>query len=47
VRSGASLARATRRYARRQRSWLRSEPELTWAHARDIPTIARERLAWT
>jgi tRNA dimethylallyltransferase len=43
----ATLARATRRYARRQRSWLRSEPELTWAQARDIPAIARERLAWT
>ena len=43
----ATLARATRRYARRQRSWLRSEPDLTWAQVRDIPAIARERLAWT
>ena len=42
-----TLARATRRYARRQRSWLRSEPDLTWAQVRDIPAIARERLAWT
>lgn len=43
----ATLTRATRRYARRQRSWLRSEPDLVWAHARDIPALARERLAWT
>ena len=26
----ASLARATRRYARRQRAWFRSEPNTTW-----------------
>lgn len=43
----ATLARATRRYARRQRSWLRSEPELTRATARDVAVLARERLAWT
>lgn len=43
----ATLARATRRYARRQRSWLRSEPGLTWAKPLEVATVARERLAWT
>ncbi|HEY8322534.1 MAG TPA: tRNA (adenosine(37)-N6)-dimethylallyltransferase MiaA [Candidatus Baltobacteraceae bacterium] len=43
----ATLARATRRYARRQRSWLRSEPDLIWARASSVAALARERLAWT
>jgi tRNA dimethylallyltransferase len=43
----STLARATRRYARRQRSWLRSEPELMWAKPHDVAAAARERLGWT
>lgn len=42
----ATLARATRRYARRQRSWFRSEPDLTWAQAGDVAALAREKLGW-
>jgi len=42
----ASLVRATRRYARRQRSWLRSEPALTWITAGVAEAAAREKLGW-
>jgi len=41
-----TLARATRRYARRQRSWFRSEPELIWAPPAEIAALAREKLGW-
>jgi tRNA dimethylallyltransferase len=41
------LARATRRYARRQRSWLRSEPGVTWTAADRVEALAREKLGWT
>jgi tRNA dimethylallyltransferase len=34
---------ATRRYAKRQRTWFRAEPELEWLDA-DRPAIAVERL---
>jgi tRNA dimethylallyltransferase len=34
---------ATRRYAKRQRTWFRAEPELEWLDA-DRPAIALERL---
>jgi tRNA dimethylallyltransferase len=45
-----SLIRATRQYAKRQRTWFRSEPEVTWLRSRDarsnIETLAREKLGW-
>lgn len=43
----ASLARATRRYARRQRSWFRREPETQWVCAAAIELAAREKLGWS
>ena len=42
----ATLARATRRYARRQRTWFRSEPNVTWVPATEIETTIMERLHW-
>ena len=42
-----SLARATRRYARRQRSWFRSEPGIVWADRSGIVCAAREKLCWS
>jgi tRNA dimethylallyltransferase len=42
----AALARATRRYARRQRSWLRAEPGVTWLPPERIDAAAREKLGW-
>jgi tRNA dimethylallyltransferase len=42
----ASLVRATRRYARRQRSWLRGEPGITWVAPASLEAAAREKLAW-
>ena len=42
-----SLVRATRRYARRQRSWLRSEPGVTWVVPAALEAAAREMLGWT
>jgi tRNA dimethylallyltransferase len=42
----ASLARATRRYARRQRAWLRAEPGMTWLAPSDVAASAREMLGW-
>jgi tRNA dimethylallyltransferase len=42
----ASLVRATRRYARRQRSWLRGEPGITWVSPASLEAAAREKLGW-
>jgi tRNA dimethylallyltransferase len=41
-----SLVRATRRYARRQRSWLRGEPGITWVAPASLEAAAREKLGW-
>jgi tRNA dimethylallyltransferase len=41
------LARATRRYARRQRTWFRSEPGVTWVEPDRVEALAREKLGWT
>lgn len=41
------LARATRRYARRQRSWFKREPETRWLSAAAIEDAARELLGRT
>jgi tRNA dimethylallyltransferase len=43
---GALLARATRRYARRQATWFRSEPETQWVDAAQVERLAREKLQW-
>ncbi len=40
------LARATRRYARRQATWFRSEPQTHRARAADVERLARENLRW-
>jgi tRNA dimethylallyltransferase len=42
------LARNTRRYAKRQLTWLRSEPDVVWIAAGDLDRIAAEvaRLGW-
>jgi tRNA dimethylallyltransferase len=40
------LVRATRRYAKRQATWFRSEPDLLPALPRDAERLAREKLAW-
>ncbi|MHB8148397.1 MAG: tRNA (adenosine(37)-N6)-dimethylallyltransferase MiaA [Vulcanimicrobiaceae bacterium] len=42
-----SLARATRRYARRQRAWFRSEPETRWVRRDEVEAAAREMLGWS
>jgi tRNA dimethylallyltransferase len=42
-----ALARATRRYARRQRAWFRTEPATTWLSPGDLERAARELLGWT
>jgi tRNA dimethylallyltransferase len=41
-----ALVRATRRYARRQRSWLRGEPGITWVVPAALEAAAREKLGW-
>ncbi len=41
-----SLVRATRRYARRQRSWLRGEPGVSWVSPALLEAAAREKLGW-
>lgn len=41
-----ALARATRRYAKRQRTWFRSERDVRFAVPDDVAEIARERLGW-
>ncbi len=43
----SSLARATRRYARRQRSWFKREPQTEWVQPPDVERKARELLGWT
>jgi tRNA dimethylallyltransferase len=43
----AGLVRATRRYARRQRSWLRSEPGIAWIEPARVAEAARELLGWS
>ncbi len=42
-----TLSRATRRYARRQRAWFRSEPATTWVSPDAVEAAARELLAWS
>ncbi len=42
----ALLVRATRRYARRQATWFRSEPLTHRAHAEELERLAREKLGW-
>jgi len=39
-----ALARATRRYARRQIAWFRSEPDIEWLAADDLVRAAEEAL---
>jgi tRNA dimethylallyltransferase len=41
-----TLARATRRYARRQRAWFRSEPDVRWVGPTQVEALARELLGW-
>jgi tRNA dimethylallyltransferase len=43
----ASLARATRRYARRQRAWFRSEPTTSWLAPELVASTVREKLGWS
>jgi tRNA dimethylallyltransferase len=43
----ASLARATRRYARRQRAWFRSEPTTFWLAPELVASAVREKLGWS
>lgn len=40
------LIRRTCRYAKRQMTWFRSEPQMIWAQARDVERLAKENLAW-
>lgn len=40
------LVRATIRYAKRQATWFRSEPQLHRAAPRDVERLAREKLEW-
>jgi len=42
----ASLARATRRYAKRQRTWFRSEPGVTWSAPGDALARIRADVGW-
>lgn len=42
----AALVRATRRYARRQRSWFRSEACVHWSEPGGVERLAREKLGW-
>lgn len=45
-----AIVRATRRYAKRQATWFRTEPQTTWLARRDVParirSLAREKLGW-
>ncbi|MGA8473696.1 MAG: tRNA (adenosine(37)-N6)-dimethylallyltransferase MiaA [Candidatus Cybelea sp.] len=43
----ASLARTTRRYARRQRAWFRSEPTTVWFAPELVASAVREKLGWS
>jgi tRNA dimethylallyltransferase len=42
------LARATRQYAKRQRTWFRTEPNVIWIEAGDMHSVAQivARLGW-
>jgi tRNA dimethylallyltransferase len=40
------LERATRRYARRQAAWFRSEPDTRWVPHDEVERLARENLRW-
>jgi tRNA dimethylallyltransferase len=42
----ASLERATRRYARRQRAWFRGERGALWLAADAVAAAVREKLGW-
>jgi tRNA dimethylallyltransferase len=42
----AMLVRATRRYAKRQAAWFRSEPETLHLAPAEVEAAAREKLAW-
>lgn len=42
----AALARATRRYAKRQRTWFRTEPDVVWLPPADVVCFAERRLGW-
>jgi tRNA dimethylallyltransferase len=42
-----SLDRATRRYARRQRTWFRGEPATHWLAPESVAAAAREKLGWS
>jgi tRNA dimethylallyltransferase len=42
----ASLERATRRYASRQRAWFRAEPATLWSVPESVDAAVREKLAW-
>lgn len=43
----ASLERATRRYARRQRAWFRGEAATLWLAPESVRSAAREKLGWS
>jgi tRNA dimethylallyltransferase len=43
----AQLIRATRRYAKRQATWFRTEPDLVRVPPGDALATARQRLGWT
>ncbi|MBV8198382.1 MAG: hypothetical protein JO263_09605, partial [Candidatus Eremiobacteraeota bacterium] len=43
----ATLERATRRYARRQRAWFRAEPATTWSAPERVAAVVRENLRWS
>ncbi|MGA2759457.1 MAG: tRNA (adenosine(37)-N6)-dimethylallyltransferase MiaA [Candidatus Cybelea sp.] len=43
----ASLERATRRYARRQRAWFRAEPDTRWCAPEALHEMVREKLGWS
>lgn len=43
----ATLERATRRYARRQRAWFRGEPSTHWVSPASVRALIREKLRWS
>lgn len=42
----ALLVRATRRYAKRQATWLRSEPQIRWIRPAEAAEAVRSQLGW-
>lgn len=42
-----TLESATRRYARRQRTWFRHEPEVVWMPLEAVAPAVREKLGWS